>query len=138
MKKEVGKAIEVLRMMYELNIKPDIVTYNTAMYVCTQNSRYDLLSAIFKSLGGRGLKADVYTWNIVLNAYARRKKFLEMFDCYQEMIKAGTKPNLVTYTTLIKVRTKLQRLIDGCSALFDMFIPSSSILVLRGAGHIAT
>lgn len=103
--RQVDKAMDVLRMMEEANIRPDLTTMNTAMAVCGWRDRVDTMEKLFfEELPRLALRPNRVTFNILLNIYGRRGKWTEALSMLDQMKSMKIKPDVVTYTALITVR----------------------------------
>jgi pentatricopeptide repeat protein len=53
--------------------------------------------SLFDSL----LEKNVTVWNAMISAYTQRQNTFEAFEMFQQMIRAGLQPNLVTFVSII-------------------------------------
>ena len=105
MKGEAEKALDVVRMMIELGLRPDLVTYNTLIDACEKNGRLEEATRIFRQeLPEQGLKPDIFTYTVMLNMHGKRGKFAEALGYFEEAIRVGLRPELPAFTAIIKVR----------------------------------
>jgi len=102
--KQADKALDVLRMMEEANLRPDITSMNTAMAVCGWRNRLDDARRLFyQELPRLGLSPDLVTYNIFLNIHARRGLWPEALSTFEQMKASKIKPDVVSYTGMVKV-----------------------------------
>jgi pentatricopeptide repeat protein len=116
MAKQADKALEVVRMMQELGIRPDIVTYNALLDACEKNDRLEDAQRIMEEeIPRQGLVPNVITFTTMINLYGKRKMLVQALALYQDAIKMGLKPELKAYTAVIKVRYHERTwLMEGC------------------------
>ena len=50
-----------------------------------------------------GVKPDIFTYNILINACSHKKSVSTAFELVEMMQKEGVSPDLITYNSLIKV-----------------------------------
>lgn len=62
---------------------------------------------IFKEMRALGVKPDLFTFNILINACAHRKSLSSAFELIDVMREDGIAADIVTYNSLIKVGNSL-------------------------------
>jgi len=118
---ELDRAHVVLERMVESGPAPTIRVINALLGACVRTGNLTAAQKLFFSLKGeRGagfasfvtpatdagvcvsLQPDEYSFNIMVNAYARAKLVEPAFKILLEMRRANCTPDRITYTTLIK------------------------------------
>lgn len=106
MKNQLDKALGVVRMMQELGIRADIVTYNTLLNACEKSGAVDQAEQIFqRELKAQRLTPDLFTYSVMMNLYGKRRRLADAAALFEEMVSKGFRPELPAYTTMIKVRS---------------------------------
>ncbi|EFJ06202.1 hypothetical protein SELMODRAFT_135826 [Selaginella moellendorffii] len=81
---------------------PSLATYNMLTRACAQAGLTDKAEALFLELLRRDdLKPDAYTFNGIMDAYAKKGLYRDMEYKLKEMSEHGVRPDLVTFNVLI-------------------------------------
>uniref|UniRef100_A0A7S4PKN5 PDZ domain-containing protein n=2 Tax=Guillardia theta TaxID=55529 RepID=A0A7S4PKN5_GUITH len=118
---QLEAAFETLNGMVKGGPAPSIRVINALLQACVRAGNLTAAQTLFSSLRGvRGegfanfltpateaglcisLQPTGVSFNIMVNAYARRRKVEKAFKMLLEMRRAGCKPDQITYTTLVK------------------------------------
>jgi pentatricopeptide repeat protein len=109
MKKEAAKAMDVVRMMRELGMHPDTVTYNALLNACEKGGRNkDVLRIFYEEMPTRGLRPDIQSYTTVVNMHGKRGELELALRVFDEAVERGVNPELPAYTAVIKVRRASQ------------------------------
>ena len=110
----------ILGTMAELNITPNLVTYNTIMDHLCARGHFPRAYALFESLGSKGVEPDNFTFSILIKGIKNMKdsnvetadKFLEM---YQQMFEYK---DIIIYNSVIDVYISFGY-IDKAHAIYE-------------------
>lgn len=111
------RAGAIVQRMIAFDVTPDVVTYNSLINVWAKSSdssagqrAIEILEEMYKleeSSSGRNLmKANVNTYNSVLNALSRRGLPHEAERILKEMQSRGVRPNTISYNNVITAWAK--------------------------------
>ncbi|XP_058808369.1 leucine-rich PPR motif-containing protein, mitochondrial-like [Phymastichus coffea] len=92
--KELG-AVSNLQGLFLLKCCSELISNKSTL------SRRLLADEIWKTLKGLDVQLDVSHYNALLNVYAETNHLYSPIDFLEEMVKAGIKPNRVTYQKLV-------------------------------------
>lgn len=118
---ELERAHAVMSRMVQSGPAPNIRVINALLGACVRQNNLTAAEKLFSSLTGvRGegfaafvtpatdagvcvaVQPDEYSFNIMINAYARTKQINQAFKMLLEMRRANCSPDRITYSTLIK------------------------------------
>ncbi|EFJ08446.1 hypothetical protein SELMODRAFT_131810 [Selaginella moellendorffii] len=141
-----GHFSEALELYYDMNLKPDRVTFLNVLHACTLESgrliHQDVVSAglerdkfvgnalvnMFGKCGSlsdakrvfdRIAFRDVISWNALMSVYIQQGHRKEAFELFKRMDKAGLQPNSVTYLSLLPACSSLEQLREIHQELAD-------------------
>ncbi|KAF8033221.1 hypothetical protein BT93_D1970 [Corymbia citriodora subsp. variegata] len=113
----VLEACEFLNNMVIEGFLPDIVAYSAALNGLIKIREVDQAVELFRGLCARGCQPDVVAYNILINGLCKAGRVSEAHDMLNEMCKTNTvdhamlclsrmyevetKPNVISYTSLI-------------------------------------
>ncbi|KAL8031114.1 hypothetical protein ABFX02_13G004900 [Erythranthe guttata] len=137
----MDEAERVINIMKEKNLAPDLVSYCALMGgYCTQG-RLDEARRVFDLMvygDNNNIGFNVYSFNILINAYIKNMQMEEAMGIFHEMRRKGVEPNIATYNFLLAELFNDGRL-STAMELFDKLqavwrIPNSYTysVVLRG------
>eukprot|EP00252_Welwitschia_mirabilis_P026785 TRINITY_DN891_c0_g1_i3.p1 TRINITY_DN891_c0_g1~~TRINITY_DN891_c0_g1_i3.p1 ORF type:complete len:814 (-),score=153.26 TRINITY_DN891_c0_g1_i3:261-2702(-) len=106
---------------------PTAVTYNILIKAC-KSAPYHA-EALMEEMEAMGLSPDKITWSTLIDAYSNVGDLQGCFKVFNKMCKGGVRPDVVTYTTVIKVT--FGTLLRGWRAHGDHF-QVYSLLTLYG------
>lgn len=81
--------------------KPDLITYNTFLYVLTKKGKLNTALKLFEGMWNKGI-LDVPTCNTIIDALCFKKRIPEARAIFGKMNEHGCLPNVATYNSLIK------------------------------------
>lgn len=65
--------------------------------------QFDEAWEVFMEMRPLGVKTDIFTYNVLINACSHKKSMSTAFELVEIMQKEGVSPDLITYNSLIKV-----------------------------------
>ncbi|KAK4492852.1 hypothetical protein RD792_000177 [Penstemon davidsonii] len=92
------KARKLFAMMPERGVQQTTVTYNSLMSF--ENS-YKEVSNIYDQMQRSGIKPDVVTYALLINAYGKARREEEALAVFEEMLDAGVRPTQKSYNILL-------------------------------------
>ncbi|KAI4349215.1 hypothetical protein L6164_009835 [Bauhinia variegata] len=90
----VEGAIEILKVMHDAGIKPDVVAYTTAIKVCVGSKNFKEALLLYEEMKIYDIRPNLVTYNTLLRARSKYGSLHEVQQClaiYQDMRKAGYK-----------------------------------------------
>ena len=99
---QIDKSLVIFDLMKSLKCKPDLITYNTVLWILGRAGRLDEMLHEFSSMGVANIAPDIISYNTLLNSL---QKFGRLDLCsvfFREMGENGLKPDLRTYQALIE------------------------------------
>ncbi|KAG5184637.1 hypothetical protein JKP88DRAFT_276994 [Tribonema minus] len=95
------RARELLRVMGEMGVVPDVRHFSAAMLVCAGVGDGTIATDIFQQMRDQGVVPDTSAWNMLLNAIGSAGDMDRMLATYQDMIATGQHPSLYTMNTML-------------------------------------
>ncbi|GAB2285044.1 hypothetical protein Dimus_019500 [Dionaea muscipula] len=92
------KACKILSLMAERGVQQSAVTYNSLMSFETS---YKEVSHIYDKMQRAGIKPDVVSYALLINAYGKARREDEALAVFVEMLDAGVRPTRKTYNILL-------------------------------------
>lgn len=94
---------EVLNLMKECKVKPDVITYSTVMNAWSSAGYMDKCAQVFDEMLNAGVKPDAHAYSILAKGYVRAKEPEKAEELLEVMIesKRQCRPNVVIFTTVI-------------------------------------
>ncbi|KAF7846617.1 hypothetical protein BT93_L4003 [Corymbia citriodora subsp. variegata] len=94
-------SFQVLKLMNESGVKPDVVTYSTIMNAWSTAGYMDKCEEIFDNMVKAGIQPDAHAYSILAKGYVRAKETEKAEELLMAMIHSGFRPNVVIFTTII-------------------------------------
>ncbi|KAL2454493.1 Pentatricopeptide repeat-containing protein [Abeliophyllum distichum] len=92
---------EVLTLMEEFGVKPDVITFSTIMNAWSAAGYMVKCREIFNDMVEAGIKPDVHAYSILAKGYVRALEPGKAEELLTAMIESGIRPNVVIFTTII-------------------------------------
>jgi pentatricopeptide repeat protein len=116
------KALDALRKMETLGLKPNDESYNQVMTAFAKNRDIKMVETLNKEAEEKyGIKPSKYRRNALILAYTKSNDSLNAEKVLREMVKDGLRPDAITYTTVIDAY-KRARDIPKCWELYEYYI----------------
>ena len=103
------RALNLLKMMREHGIVPDILCYGNVMNACARDGRSQTVLQLHAQMRSEGLQPNAFCYNAAIGAAARAKKWRSAIELMNEMeteAAATGDPSIAptkhTYTTVIR------------------------------------
>lgn len=102
-------AIALIPIMRSLNITPNVRLYNSVISSCVKGGQLTKARSLFSEMVVDKVRPNVVSWNIIINWYVRQNKGTRRLrgalQAFADMKASGVKPDLITFTTLMKAYT---------------------------------
>lgn len=109
---------QVLRLMEEFHIKPDVVTYSTIMNAWSKAGFLEKCKEVFNDMLKSGVEPDAHAYSILAKGYVRAQEPEKAEELLTGMIESGVPPNVVIFTTVISGWCSAGRM-DYAIKIFD-------------------
>uniref|UniRef100_A0A5B6YRA1 Putative Pentatricopeptide repeat-containing protein n=1 Tax=Davidia involucrata TaxID=16924 RepID=A0A5B6YRA1_DAVIN len=99
-----GKAFSLLEQMKNTpDCKPDVFTYSILIKSCLQFFAFDKVQTLLSDMASQGIKPNTITYNTLIDAYGKAKKFVEMESTLVEMLrKQECEPDVWTMNSTLR------------------------------------
>ena len=98
----------------ELNCERTVKSFNSLLASCVKSKEFDQVEKIFREVPQEvSIKADVISYNIVINAFCEMDALDKAILFFHDMEKNGMEPNLVTFNTLLTALYRKGQFFDG-------------------------
>ncbi|KAL4571041.1 hypothetical protein LXL04_017791 [Taraxacum kok-saghyz] len=96
----LGECVEgFFRELFEkLYLKPDIVSYNTAIKAFCDMGSFDSAATLFGEIEKNGMEPDLITFNTLLIGYYGNGRFLDGEKLWAKMMNTNLTPDIRTYS----------------------------------------
>ncbi|GFP96395.1 pentatricopeptide repeat-containing protein at3g59040 [Phtheirospermum japonicum] len=92
------KARKLFALMSEKGIQQSTVTYNSLM---SFETNYKEVANIFDQMQRSGIRPDVVSYALLINAYGKARREEEALAVFEEMLDAGVRPTQKAYNILL-------------------------------------
>jgi pentatricopeptide repeat domain-containing protein 1 len=93
--------VQVLGLMEQFGIKPDIVTYSHQLNAFSSLGHMAKCNKVFDRMVEAGVEPDPQVYSILAKGYVRAQQPGKAEELLQRMCRIGVRPNVVTFTTVI-------------------------------------
>ncbi|KAJ8749769.1 hypothetical protein K2173_012320 [Erythroxylum novogranatense] len=93
-----GKARKILPLMTQRGVPQSTVTYNSLM---SFETNYKEVSNIYDQMQRSGLRPDVVSYALLINAYGKARREEEALAVFESMLDAGVRPTHKAYNILL-------------------------------------
>lgn len=103
-------AIALLPVMRARCVRPNIHTYNALISACVRGGKLAKARRLFTEMLVDNVKPDTVSWNIIINWHVQQntgpQRLGGALEAFSDMKASGVKPNIVTFTTIMKAYAK--------------------------------
>ncbi|KAL2493709.1 Pentatricopeptide repeat-containing protein-like [Forsythia ovata] len=92
------KARQLFALMPERGVQKTTVTYNSLM---SFETNYKEVSKIYDQMQRAGIRPDVVSYALLINAYGKARREEEALAVFEEMLDAGVRPTQKAYNILL-------------------------------------
>ncbi|ONH92885.1 hypothetical protein PRUPE_8G201700 [Prunus persica] len=98
------KAFSLLEQMKNTpDCQPDVHTYSILIKSCLQVFAYDKVQALLSDMESQGIRPNTITYNTLIDAYGKSKKFAEMESTLVEMLgEQDCEPDVWTMNSILR------------------------------------
>ncbi|ORX94052.1 TPR-like protein [Basidiobolus meristosporus CBS 931.73] len=86
-KVSINSALHYLQKMTEMEIPPNVVSYNTILSCCKSHRNTEILEEVLRSMKERSIDFDKYTYKALLDIYAMNRDTAKVLDLYHALEK---------------------------------------------------
>ncbi|KAK2995504.1 hypothetical protein RJ640_001418 [Escallonia rubra] len=115
-----GINLQVLTLMEEYGVKPDVISFSTIMNAWSAAGYMDKCREIFDDMVKAGIEPDVQAYSILAKGYVRAGEPEKAEELLTAMVKSGFRPNVVIFTTIISGWCSAKRMDDAIRAFDKM------------------
>lgn len=94
-------ALELLKQMKMIGVKPDIMCYNMVLDGLICNKDFLIADKVFDELLVLGLAPHIYTYNVYISGLCMQEKVEDGINMLGSMKDLGCAPDLSTYSTIL-------------------------------------
>lgn len=114
----VSLDLQVLRLMEEFGVKPDVIRFSTIMDAWSKAGFLDKCKEIFDDMVKAGIQPDIHAYSILSKAYVRAKKPEKAEELLTTVLQSGSHANIVIFRTAIWGWCSAGR-VDDAIRIFD-------------------
>ncbi|CEM15885.1 unnamed protein product [Vitrella brassicaformis CCMP3155] len=104
------EAMEAVKEMWSVGVKPDMVTYTAAMSACCKAHMPQEVKQLQEWMSAQALKPDVVIYNIMLESATHDNDWVGAASLYEEMKKDPTlEPTELSYLHILTVMDRAER-----------------------------
>ncbi|XP_076916399.1 pentatricopeptide repeat-containing protein At5g48730, chloroplastic-like [Bidens hawaiensis] len=98
------KAFSILEEMKETpNCHPDVYTYSILIKSCLHFHEFDKVQSLLSEMASQGIKPNTVTYNTLIDAYGKAKRFVDMESTLVEMLRQREcKPDVWTMNSTLR------------------------------------
>lgn len=118
---KVDKCFELLGEMAENGVSPDELTYGTLLDACILDGDMNRANGVLGELIKSGLKLNTVLYTTLMKGFVRTNRLEQAMVLFQRMKEnLKVKPDLITYSILIKANCEKRNMDAALSLLDDM------------------
>jgi len=118
------RCFDCLHEMRSRNLEPDDVTFGTLLDLCVSDNDMSSANEVVSLLMNKEKPVDTVMCTLFIKALVRAQKLPKALEIYEEMKRAanngGAKPDIVTFSILIKASVDIHDLEQALKLLEDM------------------
>uniref|UniRef100_A0A803KNL2 Pentatricopeptide repeat-containing protein n=1 Tax=Chenopodium quinoa TaxID=63459 RepID=A0A803KNL2_CHEQI len=100
---KLPQAAHLLNKIVKLGFQPDLIMYNTIVKgLCRIGDNASALAFLKKMQFGCHFKPDIVIYNTIIDSLCKDRLLQEALDLFSSTKSEGIKPNVVTYTSLVR------------------------------------
>jgi len=120
--RKVRECFSLLDEIRQAEIQPDDVTFSTLLDVCIEQNEHQLAQVALEQMLGENIKLNCVLLTTLLKGFVRSKRLDMAMKLYQSMYEreCESRPDMVTYSLLIKAHCDVQDMGTALSIFEDM------------------
>lgn len=92
---------QVLKLMKEYRVNPDVITFSTIMNGWSEAGLMDRCRQVFNDMVDASIEPDIHAYSILAKGYVRAQEPEKAEKLLTTMEESGIRPNVVIFTTII-------------------------------------
>ncbi|KAL2554235.1 Pentatricopeptide repeat-containing protein [Forsythia ovata] len=104
--------------MKKIGVRPSIFLYNRIMDALVKTSHLNLAISVYNDFKEDGLVEDCVTFMILIKGFCKAGRIDEVFNPLGRMRNNLYKPDVFTYTTMVKVLVS-ERKLESCLRVWE-------------------
>ncbi|KAK3447428.1 hypothetical protein EUGRSUZ_A02953 [Eucalyptus grandis] len=101
------KAEQLFKELESKGFFPDAVTYNSLLYAFAREGKVEKVKEICEEMVKKGFGRDEMTYNTIIHMYGKQGRTDLALQVYEDMKLLGRKPDAVTFTKAANVMTQM-------------------------------
>ncbi|KAL0406940.1 UNVERIFIED_CONTAM: Pentatricopeptide repeat-containing protein, mitochondrial [Sesamum latifolium] len=141
LKKQIPRALEVMKEMVERGLEPTLTTYNILLKGYFRAGQITEGWVFFLEMKKRKIDIDVVSYTTVVHSFGVAGEVEKARKVFDEMIGAGVLPSVATYNALIQVLCK-KDCVENAVLMFEEmlrkgYVPNTTTynVLIRGLCH---
>ena len=111
--KQTSKAMELFRVVKDMNLELDVYIYTTAMDACAKGGRWKKALALLNEMKSQGIVPNEVTYGVAVTACGNGGQWEHALELLEQMKVNGLKINTITYNSAIAALSKAARNSEG-------------------------
>jgi len=111
--KQTSKAMELFRVVKDMNLELDVYIYTTAMDACAKGGRWKKALALLDEMKSQGIIPNEVTYGVAVTACGNGGQWEHALELLEQMKVNGLKINTITYNSAIAALSKAARNSEG-------------------------
>ncbi|KAF2311885.1 hypothetical protein GH714_027127 [Hevea brasiliensis] len=142
----LAKEDVLVEKMQMLDIKPNVVTWNTLISGFAQACDKVMVLKVFELMLMNGVKPDVFSWTSVISGLVQNFQIEAAFDTFKQMLQHGFYPSSATISSLLPAcatvaNVRLGRGVHGYAVVIgveeDIYVRSALVDMYAKCGFIS-
>ncbi|XP_071698532.1 uncharacterized protein [Rutidosis leptorrhynchoides] len=128
---DIRMALHIRDQMMINGVSPNVFTYNALIHMFIKSGEIDEARALMKEmLVAGGPLPDTVTYNLLVGAESKYGHLYSADEVYEDMKKRGYKPDVITYTELIRGYCLRGKIKEAERILYSEMLENSSLVVV--------
>jgi len=111
--KQTSKAMELFRVVKDMNLELDVYIYTTAMDACAKGGRWKKALSLLDEMKTQGIIPNEVTYGVAVTACGNGGQWEHALELLEQMKINGLKINTITYNSAIAALSKAARNAEG-------------------------
>jgi len=111
--KQTSKAMELFRVVKDMNLELDVYIYTTAMDACAKGGRWKKALSLLDEMKTKSIVPNEVTYGVAVTACGNGGQWEHALELLEQMKVNGLKINTITYNSAIAALSKAARNSEG-------------------------